>query len=168
MAFSSPRNSPGSASAWPIFLSCCFLVIVGIRWFLVERFGASIGWGDDIDGTVDKILVPFHRGTLHWSALFAPHNGDHVITATRLWEIFWYVVNGEWDPKLVMIAKVPIYAAAMTIVIHLLTRGLAAGRFAAAASLTALFAFPFNYHNLLWAFQSQFDFFLLTAASGWW
>jgi hypothetical protein len=33
--------------------------------------------------------------------------------------------------------------------------------------LSVLFAFPFNFHNLMWAFQSQFDFFLLAVAAGW-
>jgi hypothetical protein len=154
-------------TTWSWFLGCCFLVIVGFRWFLIERYGAPVGWGDDIDGIAEKILAPWQAGTLQWQALFAPHNGDHVILATRLWEILWFELNGEWDPKLVMIAKAPVYAVAMTIFMHLLTRGLERGRFVAAGMLTVLFAFPFNYHNLLWAFQSQFDFFLLTAALGW-
>lgn len=153
--------------AWFRFLLCCFGVILGFRILLVEKFGVPIAWGDDLDGIAHRILARLHNGTFEWSLLFVPHNGDHVITATRLWEMLWYYINGEWDPKLVMIVKTPIYAAAMTIFIHLLTRGMERGRFLAAGLLTALIAFPFNYHNLLWAFQSQFDFFFLAAALGW-
>jgi hypothetical protein len=163
----SQRTAAEGLRGWPRFLFCCFLIICGFRWFLIERYGAPIAWGDDLDGIAHRILARIQNGTFEWSLLFAAHNGDHVITATRLFEILWFKINGEWDPKLVMIVKTPIYAAAMTIFVHLLTRGLDRGRFAAAAVLTALFAFPFNYHNLLWAFQSQFDFFFLTAALGW-
>ena len=159
-----PAVSPRS---WLRFLACCFAVICGFRWFLIERFGAPVVWGDDIDGIAYRILAPLHNGTLTWSALFAAHNGDHVIAATRAWDILWYYLNGEWDPKLVMMTKTPFYAAAMTIFIHLFTAGLPRARFLAAGVLTLLIAFPFNYHNLLWAFQSQFDFFFLTAALGW-
>jgi hypothetical protein len=160
-------SESGARHTWYRFLGCCFLVVVGFRLFLIHRFGASIGWGDDIDGIAHRLLGPWQRGALEWPALFVPHNGDHVMVATRLWEILWYVLNGEWDPKLVMMAKTPIFAAAMVILTHLLTRGLERRRYTCAAVLTVLFAFPFNYHNLLWAFQSQFDFFLLTAALGW-
>lgn len=170
MPSSSDSNSPFAEEPrrlWFRFLLCCFAIICGLRMLLVEKYGAPVAWGDDLDGIAYRILAPLNNGTFTWSLLFTAHNGDHVIAATRLWEIFWYTLNGEWDPKLVMIAKVPIYAAAMTIFIHLLTRGLAQSRFLAAGVLTALFAFPFNYHNLLWAFQSQFDFFFLAAAVGW-
>lgn len=164
---SSPPIAPADHRAWLRFLLCCFAVICGFRFLLVEKFGAPVAWGDDLDGIAHRILAPLHQGTFTWPLLFAPHNGDHVIAATRLWEMLWYTLNGEWDPKLVMIAKVPVYAAAMTIFIHLLAGGLQRSRFFAAAILTGLFAFPFNYHNLLWAFQSQFDFFFLAAALGW-
>jgi hypothetical protein len=164
---SSPPFADGQRRIWFRFLLCCFAIICGLRILLVEKFGAPVAWGDDLDGIAHRILAPLNNGTFSWSLLFTAHNGDHVIAATRLWEMLWYSLNGEWDPKLVMIVKVPIYAAAMTIFIHLLTRGLTRSRFLAAGVLTALFAFPFNYHNLLWAFQSQFDFFFLAAALGW-
>jgi hypothetical protein len=66
-----------------------------------------------------------------------------------------------------MIAKSFVFAAAATVFIHLFTQALPRCRYLAAAVLTGLFAFPFNFHNLLWAFQSQFDFFLLSVAMGW-
>lgn len=162
-----PRPTPENHPVWFRFLLCCFTVICGFRFFLVEKFGAPIAWGDDLDGTAFRILAPLRDGTFTWPLLFKAHNGDHVIVATRLWEMLWFTINGEWDPKLVMIVKTPIYAAAMTIFLHLFTRGLERGRFLAAGILAALFAFPFNYQNLLWAFQSQFDFFFLAAALGW-
>ncbi len=160
--------APGARlGAWPKFLFFCFAFICGLRFFLVELFGAPVALGDDLDGIAFRILRPLHDGTFSFSSLLVAHNGDHIIFVTRVWEIFWYYLNGEWDPKLIMMVKAPIYAAAATVFIHLFVANLDRWRFRAAAVLTALFAFPFNYHNLLWAFQSQFDFFLLTSALGW-
>ena len=152
---------------WRQFLLCCFFAIFGLRAFVIERYGASIPWVDEWEATGEEILLPWSRGELTFDALIEAHNGDHRILATRVWEILWYELNGTWDPKLVMIAKATIYAAAATLFIHLFTHALPRRRIAAAALLAALFAFPFNFHNLLWAFQSQFDFFLLCVASGW-
>lgn len=153
--------------SWFKFLLCCFAGITGLRIFLVEKFGSSVAWGDDLDGIARRILLPWENGTLTWSSLLAAHNGDHRIVATRLWEILWYTLNGSWDPKLVMIVKAPIFAAAATLFIHVLAGRLERGRHLAAAALALLFAFPFAFANTLWAFQSQFDFFLLMAALGW-
>jgi hypothetical protein len=152
---------------WRCFLLCCFLAIFGFRAFLVERYGASIPQVDEWEAIGQKILLPWENGTLTLAALFQAHNGDHRIVATRLWEIFWYEVNGAWDPKLVMIAKGAIFAAAAVGFIHLLVGRLERRRFVAGALLAGLFAFPFSFHNLFWAFQSQFDFFLLALACGW-
>jgi hypothetical protein len=134
---------------------------------MIQRFGASIPCVDEWQATGQEILQPWTNGTLSLAALFEAHNGDHRIVATRLWEIFWYVINGAWDPQLVMIAKAAIYSAAATIFIHLLAGALPRRRFLAGTILAGLFAFPFSYQNLLWAFQSQFDFFLLAVALGW-
>ena len=119
------------------------------------------------EATGKEILQAWQGGTLSLGMLFEAHNGDHRIVATRLWEIFWYVVNGTWDPLLIMIAKAAIYSAAATIFIHLLTHAVPRWRHLAATLLAGLFAFPFSYQNMLWGFQSQFDFFLLTVALGW-
>ncbi|HVU34832.1 MAG TPA: hypothetical protein VHE61_15470 [Opitutaceae bacterium] len=162
-----PRSGGAGSGNWRRFLAGCFIAICGVRIFLVERFASSIAYGDDLDGIARRLLLPWSRGTLSWSVLFAAHNGDHRILATRLWEILWFTINGSWDPKLVMIAKVPVFAAAATIFVHLFTGRLERHRYATAGILTALFAFPFAFANLLWAFQSQFDFFLLAAALGW-
>lgn len=169
-----PASSPkyhGSIdwrNPWFKFLLCCFVLICGLRFFLIQKYSDPAAFfADDVEAIAHRILVPFEKGTLAFSSLFTPHNGDHVIFVTRVWEMLWYKINGEWDVQLSMMVKTPVYAAAMTIFIHLFTRGLERRRYAAAAVLAVLFAFPFNYHNLLWAFQSQFDFFFLTAALGW-
>ena len=157
-----------SRDPWLRFLFCCFVVLCGVRLFLVQKYSSPMSFfSDDVEAIAYRILAPLEKGTLQSSALLTPHNGDHVIFLTRVWEILWFKINGEWDVQLMMLVKVPVFAAAMTIFVHLFTSGLARRRYLAAAVLTALFAFPFNYHNLLWAFQSQFDFLFLSAALGW-
>lgn len=160
-------NSNARAIAWRWFLLCCFAAIFGVRVYFVERYGGSVARVDEWEATGKEVLAAWEQGTFSLEALFQAHNGDHRIVATRLWEIFWYEVNGAWDPKLIMIVKSLIYALAGTLFTNVLVNGLPRRRFIAAGVLAALFAFPFGYQNLLWAFQSQFDFFLLAAALGW-
>src|SRR5215212_11394068 len=85
--------------AWTPFLFCCFAVICGVRFYLIEKFGAPVGWSDDLEGIAFRILRPLHNGTFRVSSLFEPFNGDHVIAVTRLWDILWYTINGDWDPQ---------------------------------------------------------------------
>ncbi|MDB6114839.1 MAG: putative transrane protein, partial [Lacunisphaera sp.] len=131
------------------------------------QFGASVAMVDEWQAIGGETLAPWHDGTLTFAALFQAHNGDHPIVATRLAEILCYTVNGSWDPELMMTFKAGVYAVAATVFIHLFCGALRVRRYLAAGVLTALFVFPFSYQNLLWAFQSQFDFFLLTVALGW-
>lgn len=152
---------------WPAFLSCCGAAIFGVRTFLIEQFGASVPLVHEWEATGLDTLAAWHEGTYTLAALVEPHNGDHPTVFTRLWEILWFEINGAWDPKLVMTAKAAVFAAAATIFLHLLAGRLERGRFVVAAVLAALFAFPFNWHNLLWGVASQFDFFFLAAALGW-
>lgn len=159
-------SQPGR-EPWLQFLVCCFAAILGFRMLLITHFGASVPMVDEWRATGWGTLAAWSNGSLSMAALFEAHNGDHRIVATRLWEIIWFTVNGAWDPKLLMHAKAVIYSGAAVIFIHLLTAGVGRLRFAAAGVLSMLFALPFGYQNLLWAFQSQFDFFLLASALGW-
>ncbi len=165
-----PRALPGLLrlpSRWTGLLALIFLGIFALRAWMIERFAASVAMVDEWQATAGEILAPWSQGTLTWAALFQAHNGDHRILATRLLEIACYTVNGAWDPQLVLTVKAGVYALAATLFIHLLAGGLTARRKFAALLLGVLLAFPFNYQNLIWAFQSQFDFFLLAVAAGW-
>ena len=169
-----PRPSPAALpaaregiSAWAKFLLLTFLFIFAGRAWMIERYAASTALVDEWDATGGELLARWHDGTLTLPALFEAHNGDHRIVATRLLEILCYSINGSWEPQWVMTVKAAIYAAAATLFIQLLAGGLATRRYLAAGVLGVLFAFPFNYQNLIWAFQSQFDFFLLAVAIGW-
>jgi hypothetical protein len=165
----SPRfpvaESRGTA-LWIRYLLCCFVAIVGFRAFMIERYAANVPMVHEWEATGLDLLAEWHRGTLTLEALFKPHNGDHPTVATRGWDILWFVVNDGWDPKLVMITKAAVFAAAATLFIHLLTAWLPRWRYSAAAILVVLFAFPFNWANLIWSIASQFDFLFLGAALG--
>lgn len=158
---------PAPDAAWRRFLLWCFVAICGVRLVIVQKFASSVAYGDDLDGIARRILLPWHNGTLTWHAMFATHNGDHRIFFTRVWDILWYVINGSWDPKLVMMVKIPIFATAATIFIHVLAGRIGRHRWFAGAALATLFAFPFAFANCIWGFQSQFDFFFLLSALGW-
>jgi len=165
-----PRTLHGwswRSTEWRSFLLLLFLAIFTQRAWLVERYAASVAMVDEWEATAGEILAPWNEGTLTPAALFQAHNGDHRIVATRLLEIACYSVNGAWDPQFVLTVKAGVYALAATLLVHLLAGALGARRHLAAVLLAALLAFPFNYQNLIWAFQSQFDFFLLAVAAGW-
>jgi hypothetical protein len=152
---------------WRIMRVLCLAFIFTTRLWLVERYGAPVAMIDEWEATGSEILAPWHSGKLTVAALFQAHNGDHRIVATRLLEIMCYELNGSWDPKLVLTVKAAIYAAAATLLIQLLVGRMRKWRLQAGALLCVLFAFPFNWQNLIWAFQSQFDFFLLAVGLGW-
>lgn len=152
---------------WWRFLLCCYVAIAFVRMSIIQHYGASVPFMDEWVATGPHVLANWAQGTFTTGMLFDAHLGDHRIVATRLWDILWFEINGAWDPKLVMQAKTLIYAAAATLFVHLLSRGLDRSRYLAAALFAVLFAIPFGYQNLLWAFQSQFDFFMLAVAGGW-
>jgi hypothetical protein len=163
-----PLSPPTTAPLpWGRFLALVFVFIFAARVWLVGQFGASVALVDEWQAIGGEILAPWREGTLTWSALFQAHNGDHRIVATRLFEILLFTMNGAWDPLLSLTAKAAVYAAATTIFVHLLVGRLTERRAWAGLLLAGLFAFPFSYQNLFWAFQSQFDFFLLAVALGW-
>jgi hypothetical protein len=166
---SQPAASPRLASGpgWGGVLALIFLFIFGARLWMVEQYGASLPLIDEWEATGAEILAPWHDGKLSLSALFQAHNGDHRILATRLLEIACFELNGSWDPKLILTVKAGIFSLAATIFIQLFVGRIPRRRLGAAALLSFLFAFPFSWHNLIWAFQSQFDFFLLALAAGW-
>jgi len=98
-------------------------------------------------------------------AWFTPHNGEHRILATRLWEVFWFQAAGEWDPQLVMTANAAVFAAMSALIACGMASGLTGrARWWVLVFVAAALAIPFSYSNLLWGFQSQFYFLLLATA----
>ncbi len=155
-----------------------FALVIGLRLIVLQWASSPSPYVDEWPATAESLLAPWKAGTLSARAWFAPHNGEHRIVATRLWEVFWFELAGEWDPQLVMTAD----AALMALTAALLAYGAGQGleprrRWWAAVCIAVAFAVPFCYSNLLWAFQSQFVFLLLLTvaallcafgSSSWW
>ncbi|MBE7213072.1 MAG: hypothetical protein INR65_18830, partial [Gluconacetobacter diazotrophicus] len=63
-----------------------FLVVVGTRFWLVERYATPLPYWDQWDGIGALILKPWLEGHLHFAALIVPHN-EHRIFLTRVWSL---------------------------------------------------------------------------------
>ncbi|MEO6568742.1 MAG: hypothetical protein ABIO94_08250 [Opitutaceae bacterium] len=141
-----------------LFLAFAVL-LVGARLAVVGMCAPLVPFWDEWTATAAFILKPwneFHH--VAWSALWAPHN-DHRIVLTRLWEIAWFTLLGEWDPTVVATANACVLTAAQAGFVGWVARSWTscarAGWFSVAAALLVV---PFGYANLLVSFQSQFHF----------
>lgn len=149
-----PDGEPRSGlSAW--IASGVFLIILGVKWWLVNRLGVNVPYLDQWEAEV-PLYQAWNEGTLSLPALFAAHN-EHRILTTRLWDLLLYMLNGGvWDVRLQLAANAVLHALAIV----LLCRALAARLAPAAQALVygaGLVAgcIPFGWHNLLGGFHAQ-------------
>jgi hypothetical protein len=163
-AMISPLVNLGSASRRVIWGWIGFgvgLIIVGLRWSLLQRYGNEVPYWDEWPAGAMNLFKPWTEMRFSWELLFAPHN-EHRIALTRLWDLSFFSLNGRWDPLLMQ----TLNAIVAGLNIGLLTwfSGRSVTRLKTVWALVAAglaFIVPFAYSNLLIAFQSQFFFLLL-------
>src|SRR6516164_10938913 len=150
----------------PLRLFCWMMLAFAL--FLAAVRLAVIGWSaplvpfwDEWPATADLILKPFHRGEVPWAAIWRPHN-DHRIVLTRLWEIGWFRLLGQWDPTVVATFNALLVTVAEVAFAGWIARAWSARRQVLwLIASTALLAVPYGYENLLVAFQSGFHFLII-------
>ncbi len=101
-------------ATWPrysdwLWVLSIFLVGLGARLGLIERFGTPLPFWDQWD-EVRVVFVPYFQGKLSLPALFSPHN-EHRILFTRLYDLALLLLNGQWDNLVQMTANAFIYTA---------------------------------------------------------
>lgn len=137
------------------------LVIVGLRWSLLLRYGNEVPYWDEWPAEAMNLFKPWTEMRLDWAQIFAPHN-EHRIALTRLWDLSFFSLNGRWDPLAIQALNAIVAGINIGLLTWLAGRSvtrLKALWIVVAASLA--FIVPFAYSNLLIAFQSQFFFLLL-------
>jgi hypothetical protein len=150
--------SPSSSTAGR--LAAAFVtLLVAARLAVVGMCAPLVPFWDEWPATAAFILKPWNESHhVTWAALWAPHN-DHRIVLTRLWEIAWFTVLGEWDPTVVATVNAIILTVAEAGFVVWLAKAWSArargGWFLVAAVLLVV---PFGYANLLVSFQSQLHF----------
>ena len=154
-----PRQPDGAAWAFVAFVTFAKLAALACCAPLVPFW-------DEWQATAPETLKPWREGHLAWSALWASHNG-HRILLTRVWEIGWFVLLGQWDPTTVATVNAVLVTAVQgALVVWIARRWTPRARTLWLVVNVLFLAFPYGYANLLVSFQSQFHFFIvLTVAA---
>jgi hypothetical protein len=146
-----PRSPRDAALA----VSSMILVVVGARLWLIDQYGPRVPFLDAWQ-QLDTVLLPFVRGALTWSDLFAPHN-EHRIALTRVYDLGLFILEGQWDARVTMVANVFLAAASAALCCLLFWAYLGRRYLELLVILAALgWGLPFAWENTLWGFQSTF------------
>lgn len=146
--------------AW-LLVAAATLAVAGAKFQLIQVCGTDVPFGDQWAGEAATTYAPFVQGEFGIGQLFTPHN-EHRIIFTRLFDLLLLRINGQWDPRLQLIADVFILMAALALLLHAIARRLAP--LPATAVIVAgisLYGSVVLWENTLNGFQSQFYFMLL-------
>lgn len=162
-----PETVPDRAcepGAWRCGLLLCLVAaLVGSKWELIQHHGSDVPYGDQWYGEVTTLYLPYVKGEFTAAHLVAPHN-EHRIVLTRLLDLFLLEANGQWDPRLQLLAGALVLAAAVGTLVAATTRSLPPLATAVTSVLAlGLFSNPVLWENTLNGFQSQFYFLILFA-----
>ncbi len=158
-----------------------FLTVVGVRFWLIERYGTPLPYWDQWDGIGALILKPWLEGHLSFAALIAPHN-EHRIFLTRVWSLGIFASNGQWDELLEMAVNAVFCGFSAVCVAGMLISELGTSRARTVfLAVGVYFVLPFGWENTLCGFQSQNYFLILfslvaiwglgfrrSGSGGWW
>ncbi len=129
--------------------------VFGSRLIIISAFGSPVPLLDQWDGEGALLYSPYLKGTLSFASLLASHNG-HRILVTRLLALGHLELTGEWNTRLEMIVGALVLTAAVTWLAALLMPLVARDRQLLLSCFVAIvFAFPIDYENTVWGFQSQ-------------
>ncbi len=136
------------------FFSGAFLVVLGIRLAWIGAYGSPMPYWDEWEMDGVGLLMPLRGHFLDWGALLVPQS-EHRTLVSRLIVLVGSLLDGEWDPRVAMVAGAVMYAVSTALVC-----ALAAGlrlRLAilAVAAVVVLAVFPFDPRNLLCGDQCQ-------------
>lgn len=144
---------PGRRVATLLAAIAC--TVFGSRLIVISAFGSPVPLLDQWDGEGALLYSPYLRGTLSFASLFAPHNG-HRILVTRLLALGHLELAGEWNTRLEMIVGAVVLTAVVTWLAALMLPLVPADRQLLFSCFAAIvFAFPIDYENAVWGFQSQ-------------
>jgi len=87
-------------AVWPLLQwFALFLVIVGVRLWMISIYSSSLPIRDQWDYEGATVFKPWLDGTFRVSDLFRPHN-EHRMVLARLLGLGLLWINGEWDSRL--------------------------------------------------------------------
>lgn len=141
-------------------LAAVFLVVLGARVWLIDRFGGSVPYLDQWNGEAEMVLVPWLNATLRPTDLLLPHN-EHRIVLSRVETLLLFIANGQWDPQLEAVCNAIFQAASLTFLAGVFQQFVTprTSRIVL-CSFILLGALPIGWENTLVGFQSSFYFVL--------
>lgn len=138
-----------------VLLMAIACTVFGARLVVISAFGSSVPVLDQWGAEGRMLYLPYLKGTLSVADLFASHNG-HRIVITRLLALGHLELAGEWNTRLEMVLGALVLTVFVTWLAALLMPVVAQDRQLLLACFIALvFAFPIDYENTVWGFQSQ-------------
>ncbi len=145
---------------WLLPAAAFCLVLVAQLW-LVAAAGTDIPFHDQWDVEGRRLYPALRDGTASVADLFRPHN-EHRIVWTHLLNRTLFSLNGQWDPLVQLAAGAFLHAAAVALLVLMLSRGMGRGLGGLIGLGAVLFSLPVaGWHNALWGFQSQVYFAVL-------
>ena len=150
---------------WPWLLALgAGALVYAAKLQLISQYGSPVPFVDQWSGEGIGLYRPWLMGEYSLRELFAAHN-EHRIVFTRLLDLLVLELNGQWDSRLLMVVQAALPALFCLVVVLAATRWMSVTRAWLVAAVTVIFfSSNVSYGNTLWAFQSQFYFFLLFTA----
>lgn len=159
MAAASQQQTQGMAGprrllAWVAL----FLVVAGVRLWLVASFGSAVPLLDQWDDEGAGIYKPYLEGDLGLDEIVAVHN-EHRPVVARMVALGLLTLNGQWDARVQMAVNALIAAAVALVIAWVGVRVVAERHRTLVLVAAALWSsIPYAWENTTWAFQSSFYF----------
>ena len=136
------------------------LVVLGLRWCVLHRFGYEVPYWPEWRGAGMLLFKPWAEDRFTWDHLFSLHN-EHRHVLPRMWSLAFFAANGRWDPLLVQTANTVVSALNAGMLLWLAGRSIFTrhARWPLLAAGIALVA-PFDYADLLVSYPAEFFFYI--------
>lgn len=157
------QQSPtGNIPRFVYLLALC-LIILGSKFWLIDRYGTDLPIWDPWSGVAGSIFLPYFNGTLAFADLVYPHN-EHRIFFTRVICLGIMLLNRQWDARLEMVFNSFLHLATAIFIFWWAYR-LGGARFLPLIFLVLILthASPASWQNILFGFQSQFYLLILSS-----
>ncbi len=149
-----------SKVSMPVVLAMlAFCVTVVVRLLFVNSYYVDMPFLDQWSAELEHLYLPYVRGELKWTDLFALHN-EHRLVFTRLLSLALFIVHGSWSPRFVGQVQTVMPALLAALLVYWNARDLGV-RASSVALIVAVFALPLAVTSAIWSFQSQFGFLIL-------
>ena len=160
-----PTEAISTALFWAVAAG---VVILGAKMILIGYYGVEAPCWDTWDAEGWALYTAYLNNDLSWQVMFEPHN-EHRILFSRIFHMMVFLLEGEWDDLVQLLANAALHTAIGVSLILMLWH--MAGRrflFWIAGIVMLLMGLPFAWENTIGPLQDVFYFLLLFAILAIW